>query len=179
MSTHRLLLATLLLLGCGGGGASAPPGQSPVESPPPSGPSLALVEGLAAGEIPWSAHVDEARGVAVVEVYTDAAAEEGEEGEVRSANRHCGPALEAYLEAFTRDLRTRREHGEPPLVRCEESRCVFDGAMEFDRDGSLRFEGDRLVAVVRVETPAIPEEIVALRRAWAEEALAALPETCP
>jgi hypothetical protein len=179
------LLAAACLAGCGGtADARRPPTDAVGERALPAvAPTPALLRALADGTERFDAHVDPARGVLFVEVFTDASGEDPRadaSGEVKLAERLCGAALTARLERLALDLRTRFESADgEEVVTCAEDTCRHSAAMEYDSDGALVFRagaGGALVLdrVVRTEGGPVTEEWRAGAERWASEQVSAL-----
>lgn len=178
------LLVALALSGCGGAAGATRAQGTPAEGAAPvaATPTLPLLRALADGSEPFAAHVDAARGVLFVEVFTDPSGEDPRidaNGEVRVAERLCGAALATRLERVVTDLHARFESGDEEAVVCEGDTCRHHAAMEYDSDGVLVFRAGTdgapvLDRVVRTEGGPVSDEWRATAQRWADERVAAL-----
>lgn len=168
----------------------APTEPAPTPPPPmPTPPTPALMQELARDESALAEHVDPARGVIRVEIFSDASGTDrraGPDGVVRISERLCGEAIDAYLVELKRDLALRvSQTSHDPLFTCTSDACSFPAELEFDRRGVLRFahhpqRGVLLDAVVRIEGAGPTEAWTREAEAWANEQLRRLASTsCP
>lgn len=112
--------------------------------------------------------VDPRRGLLVLRYCA------GEEpGCEHSTYRHCGQSLEQATSVLREDLEMRKNYTERAhIYECGESECHHPPMMDYDYEGTLRFdtsvEPPVLIEVLHVEGAASPGEIAL----WAERARA-------
>jgi hypothetical protein len=120
------------------------------------------------------------RGVVFVAVFEQAgepddpnAMPTSPDGHVRVAERLCGDAATAASAAAVRTLKFVLDlPADEQMVTCTGNVCTKTAQGEYDTEDTYTFdtsgETPVLVQVVEIETPGIPDEIVAQSRAWAE-----------